>query len=69
MLELTELLESGNNLNQSQIAMAAEALLKEDDETATKTEFLKALSAKGETPAEIAAFVEAFLEHAVEKRQ
>jgi anthranilate phosphoribosyltransferase len=66
MLELTELLESGNDLNQSQIAMAAEALLKEDDETATKTEFLKALSAKGETPAEIAAFVEAFLGHAVD---
>ena len=66
MLELTELLESGNDLNQSQIAMAAEALLKEDDETVTKTEFLKALSAKGETPAEIAAFVEAFLGHAVD---
>jgi anthranilate phosphoribosyltransferase len=65
MLELTELLESGNNLNQSQIAMAAEALLKENDETATKTEFLKALSAKGETPTEIVAFVEAFLKHAV----
>ena len=65
MLELTELLESGNNLSQSQIAMAAEALLKENDETATKTEFLKALSAKGETPTEIVAFVEAFLKHAV----
>ncbi|MDB4737492.1 anthranilate phosphoribosyltransferase [Verrucomicrobiales bacterium] len=66
MLELTELLNSGNNLNQSQIAMAAEALLEENNETATKTEFLKALSAKGETPAEIAAFVEVFLEHAVD---
>ena len=66
MLELTELLESGNNLSQSQIAMAAEALLEENDDTATKTEFLKALSAKGETPAEIATFVEAFLKHAVD---
>jgi len=66
MLELTALLESGNNLNQSQITMAAEALLKENDETVTKTEFLKALSAKGETPTEIAAFVETFLKHAVD---
>ena len=66
MLELTKSLESGNNLSQSEIAMATEALLKENDEIGTKTEFLKALSAKGETPAEIAAFVEAFLEHAVD---
>ncbi|HIL53462.1 MAG TPA: anthranilate phosphoribosyltransferase [Verrucomicrobia bacterium] len=66
MLELTALLESGNNLNQGQITIAAEALLKENDETATKTKFLKALSAKGETPAEIAAFVETFLKHAVD---
>ena len=66
MLELTKSLESGNNLSQSEIAMATEVLLKENDEIGTKTEFLKALSAKGETPAEIAAFVEAFLEHAVD---
>ncbi|MDA7605207.1 anthranilate phosphoribosyltransferase [Verrucomicrobiales bacterium] len=66
MLELTKSLESGNNLSQSEIAMATEALLKENDEIGTKTEFLKALSVKGETPAEIAAFVEAFLEHAVD---
>ena len=66
MLELTESLKSGNDLSQSQVAMAAEALLNENDAIATKTEFLKALSEKGETPAEIAAFVESFLKHAVD---
>ncbi|MEE2967595.1 MAG: anthranilate phosphoribosyltransferase [Verrucomicrobiota bacterium] len=66
MLELTESLKSGNDLSQSQVAMAAEALLNENDEIATKTEFLKALSEKGETPAEIASFVESFLKHAVD---
>ena len=66
MLELTESLKSGNDLSQSQVAMAAEALLNENDEIATKTEFLKALSEKGETPSEITSFVESFLKHAVD---
>ena len=46
--------------------MAAELLLDPHASEEKKAALLENLSAKGETPAELAGFVEAFLEHAVE---
>ncbi len=66
MRELTELLSSGTELSASQVATAATALLDEGLDNAEKAAFLKALAARGETPAEIAAFVAAFLDRAVD---
>jgi len=65
MKELTTHVKSGNNLGVGQVEAAAAALLEEGGDVATRVEFLKALAEKGETPEEIAAFVEAFLDHAV----
>jgi len=66
MNSLTETIRSGTELDASQVADAAEALLDESVAAAEKADFLSALSERGETPAEIAAFVTAFLEHAVD---
>lgn len=59
-------LKAGAELSDPQIREITELLLdlKADDEL--KLELLESLAGKGETPAEIAAFVEAFLEHAVD---
>ncbi|MCH2061589.1 MAG: anthranilate phosphoribosyltransferase [Verrucomicrobiales bacterium] len=59
-------LESGHDLSAQQVNSCAEFLLDEAADIGEKAQLLKALSGKGETPAEIAAFVEAFLEHAVD---
>jgi anthranilate phosphoribosyltransferase len=66
MLQLTAQLQSGNNLSADQVTSCADFLLDENGQNADKVQLLKALSTKGETPAEIAAFVEAFLLHAVD---
>lgn len=58
-------LEAGDELGPRQIEVAANLLLDGSADEAKKLRLLQALSAKGETPAEIAGFVEAFLEHAV----
>jgi len=50
----------------SEIHDAAMALLDPSIPNASKAEFLRALSAKGETPGEIAGLVEAFLKRAVD---
>ena len=53
-------------LRAPQISEAADFLLNEDASFEQKILFLKGLSAKGETPFEIATFVEAFLKRAVD---
>lgn len=59
-------IKSGTDLDETQVAEAAEGLLSEAVADGEKGEFLSALAEKGETPAEIAAFVNAFLERAVD---
>lgn len=66
MDSLTALLSDGKDLDTKQISAAAGHLLSEGVDDASKEAFLSALTAKGETPAEITAFVEAFLEKAVD---
>jgi anthranilate phosphoribosyltransferase len=59
-------LEHGEELNPREIEVAAELLLDSSIADDTKARLLLALSLKGETPAEIAGFVEVFLQHAVD---
>lgn len=66
MQELTEQLAGGVDLNANQIDQAAHFLTEPKSDTGERVEFLKALAAKGETPTEIATFVEKFLEFAVD---
>ena len=63
---LTEHLAQGRDLTDREIRVAAEFLLDPFVVDNRKASLLEALSAKGETPAEIAGFVECFLEHAVD---
>jgi anthranilate phosphoribosyltransferase len=65
MKELIKYLQEGTELSGNQVQEAATDLLDESIKISTKADFLEALSKKGETPAEIAAFVEEFLKHAV----
>lgn len=62
----TNQLLSKKNLNDAQIAGAAAALVDPAMESKAKADFLRALAKKGETPAEIAAFVREFLKLAVD---
>lgn len=66
MNELTEHLRGGAALNETQIGIATAALLDESIDAEFKAKFLFALAEKGETSGEIAGFVNAFLEHAVD---
>lgn len=59
-------LENGEELSSREIEVAANLLLDPSVADPKKERLLLALSKKGETPAEIAGFVEAFLEHAVD---
>lgn len=65
MTDLTVFLATGQEMPPALVAEAAHALLDESVGASEKAAFLRALSDKGETPAEIAAFVDAFLERAV----
>ncbi|MBB5349842.1 anthranilate phosphoribosyltransferase [Haloferula luteola] len=58
-------LESGQELSRREIDVAARLLLDPDGDEGKKLQLLEALSKKGESAAEIAGFVEEFLEHAV----
>ncbi len=58
-------LEAGADLSMREIEAAAEYLLEEKASTEKKAELLEALARKGETPMEIAGFVETFLTRAV----
>lgn len=66
MRDLIDHLSRQQDLDAAQIAQAVADLLNPAVEDAVKEEFLLALRAKGETAAEIAGFVEAMLERAVD---
>lgn len=66
MNALTSSLRSGADLIPGQIETAAAALLDESVDDDAKADFLRALADKGETSAEIAGFVNAFLRRAVD---
>lgn len=59
-------LEAGQDLTDRQVRFAAGYLLEPEGDPSWKAKFLESLAGKGEKPAEIAGFVEAFLEHAVD---
>lgn len=59
-------LENREELSPREIEVAANLLLDPAFSDEKKQHLLQALSAKGETPAEIAGFVEIFLEHAID---
>jgi len=65
MESLTTSLQAGNNVEPAQVREAVTALISPDVSANAKMEFLKALRNKGETAAEIAAFAQALLTHAV----
>lgn len=66
MQSLTRQLLDQTNLDATQIAAAAAQLVDPAVESVQKADFLRALAKKGETPAEIAAFVNEFLKLAVD---
>ncbi len=66
MYELVAHLENGGDLNAEQVGHGVAELLSAEVPDAAKADFLKALRAKGETAAEIAAFVQALLARAVD---
>jgi len=59
-------LEAKQNLSPQEVRVAADLLLDPKAPDEKKARLLEGLSAKGETAAEIAGFVEVFLEHAVD---
>jgi len=59
-------LQSGASLSAEAVECAAGFLLDAEADATLKADFLRALSKKGETDAEIAAFAEAFLKRAVD---
>ena len=63
---LIQYVEEKRELGLREISSAAEMLLSDDVSDVKKGRFLKALTQKGETAAEIAGFVEAFLDRAVD---
>jgi len=63
---LIQHLKQGQELSGREIGVATALLLDPKADIGKKIELLRSLSAKGETPAEIAGFVEAFLAHAVD---
>ncbi len=66
MEDLIAQLQGGNALSREDIQQAVAHLISPTAEEARKMEFLGALRTKGETAAEIAGFVEALLEYAVD---
>lgn len=65
MEALTEKVRSGGELSNEEVSNATAILLDEAAGEIEKADFLAALADKGETPAEIAFFVNEFLSHAV----
>ncbi|HEY8965761.1 MAG TPA: anthranilate phosphoribosyltransferase, partial [Candidatus Methylacidiphilales bacterium] len=66
LTDLTSALRGGRELVPAEAAAAAEALLLDDPQAVEeKKDFLRALTEKGETPGELAAFAAAFLPKAV----
>lgn len=65
MHDLELQLQAGQALSATQVREAAAFLLDPSPEPVRKASLLRALAQKGETPAEIAGFVNEFLQHAV----
>jgi anthranilate phosphoribosyltransferase len=65
MHDLERHLQDGLHLNAAQVREAAAFLLDPSPEPVHKAALLRALSRKGETPGEIAAFVNEFLQYAI----
>lgn len=59
-------LEAGNDLTDREVRVAADLLLDVGAPDAKKESLLEALARKGANPAEIAGFVEVFLEHSID---
>lgn len=66
MKALTDKLQAGVDLNNSDVAMAVTMLLSDQVEDAVKAKFLMALHRKGESAEEIVSFVELLMERAVD---
>lgn len=66
MRDLIEQVKQGQPLDSDQVAVAGDFLLDEKTSPEDKAEFLGELASRGETPGEIAAFVQTFLERAVD---
>ncbi len=66
MNALIDKLEAGVDLNQGDIAIAVTMLLSDQVKDETKAHFLGALHKKGESPEEVAEFVELLMERAVD---
>lgn len=64
--ELTKILVSGVDLTDDQAGTAAFALTRSEVEASAKRDFLLALSAKGESAIEVAAFARTFRDHAID---
>lgn len=65
LVDLTAKLEAKQDLEPGEIAAACAGLLDEGAGLEERADFLRALHHKGETPGEIAGFVQEFLTHAV----
>ncbi len=66
MKSLIEKLRAGIDLNQSDVRIAVAQLLSETTNSAEKADFLRALHQKGESPEEIATFVEQLIDRAID---
>ena len=66
MDDFTAILSSGRDMNATEASAAAAALLDESIPEDSRVNFLRSLSAKGESAVEIEAFVRVFLDHAVD---
>ncbi len=66
MQELEKLLQAGKDLTPAQVRDAAAFLLDPEPEAELKANFLRSLARKGESPAEITAFVGEFLQNALD---
>lgn len=65
LAELASQAKSGPEFSREEIEIACGLLLDESASVEERADFLSALHRRGETPAEVAAFVEVLLEHAV----
>lgn len=66
MQDIERQLKAGSDLTPAQVREAAAFLLDPNPEAARKAAFLRVLAQKGETPGEIAGFVNEFLQHAID---
>lgn len=66
MREIQQQLQEGKDLSPAQVKTVAAFLLDANPEPETKVAMLRALASKGETPEEIAAFVNEFLAQAID---